>query len=194
MRRRGPGVLRSGSGQRSLRCNRGVTYVDFVKDVSQKRWTPAGWRITGLNAVAGTRGAEYLTLRKVDSTTAAVWVQGLYSTSGHPPRAGCQRAAPQSGCSRPRRRCCVLRQRAQLPGADRRCLPRVRSRPLGRPAAQPGQRDDGVGQGHSAPVSPQDRGMSCIADSFEAALAPGPDVLICDAGALRWRPRCAGSP
>ena len=66
-------------------CNRGKTYTDSADRVSQNRWTPAGWRIIGLNAAAGTSGTKTLTLRKVDKTAAAVWVQGVYLASTTPP-------------------------------------------------------------------------------------------------------------
>jgi hypothetical protein len=67
-------------------CNRGKAYRDSVNDVSQNRWTPAGWRIRGLNAAAGTSGTKLLTLRKVDNTAAPVWVQGVYLTASLAPR------------------------------------------------------------------------------------------------------------
>jgi hypothetical protein len=65
--------------------NRGKTYTDSVDHITRNRWSPAGWRITGLNTAAGTMGTKTLTLRKVDSTVDPVWVQGIYLTSDDAP-------------------------------------------------------------------------------------------------------------
>jgi len=80
------GYFGRGQDNGSYACNRSKTYTDSVDRVTKNRWTPAGWRISGLNAAAATTGTKTLTLRKVDNTGAPVWVQGVYLTSGHPPR------------------------------------------------------------------------------------------------------------
>ncbi|MDQ5840881.1 MAG: hypothetical protein M3537_07015 [Chloroflexota bacterium] len=79
------GYFGRGQDTGTYASNRGKTYTDSVDRVSLNRWTPAGWRITGLNAAAGTSGTKTLTLRKVDNTVAAVWVQGAYLASSTQP-------------------------------------------------------------------------------------------------------------
>ena len=66
-------------------CNRGASYTSSV-DGTLNQSSPAGWRVTGLNAAAGTSGTKTLTLRKVDDSAEPVWVQGVYPASrGTPP-------------------------------------------------------------------------------------------------------------
>lgn len=80
------GYFGRGQDNGTYACNRSRTYRDTVDDVSLNRFTPAGWRISGLNAAAGTSGKKILTLRKVNSTLAPVWVQGVYLTASRGPR------------------------------------------------------------------------------------------------------------
>ena len=64
-------------------CNRGASYRAVGGILNQ--WTPAGWRVTGLNAAAGTSGTKTLVLRKVDDSAEPVWVQGVYPSSRETP-------------------------------------------------------------------------------------------------------------
>jgi hypothetical protein len=76
-------------------CNRGTSYTDSLDHVTQS-WTPAGWRISGLNTAARTRATKTLTLRKIDNTTATVWVQGVYLASRTSPRVFVAKEPPRN--------------------------------------------------------------------------------------------------
>lgn len=61
-------------------------YTDSVDDVTLNRWSPYGIRVMGMSTVAGTSGNKTLTIRKVGNDTKPVFVNGVYLTSGTPPR------------------------------------------------------------------------------------------------------------
>jgi hypothetical protein len=76
--------------------NRGKAYTGTVDRVTQNTWTPAGWRVTGLNAAARTTGTKTLTLRNINKTPARVWVQGVYLPSATSPRVFVAKEPPRN--------------------------------------------------------------------------------------------------
>lgn len=61
-------------------------YVDTVDDTTLNRWSPAGIRVTGMDALAGTSGAKVLTIRKIGNDTTPIWVSAVYLRAAQPPR------------------------------------------------------------------------------------------------------------
>jgi hypothetical protein len=89
------GYFGRGQDDGTYSCNRGTSYKSSVDHLTQS-WTPAGWRISGLNTAARTRGTKILTLRKIDNFTATVWVQGVYLLSSNPVRVFVAKEPPRN--------------------------------------------------------------------------------------------------
>jgi len=165
------GYFGRGPDRSTYACNRGRTYVDSVDDVSQNRWTPAGWRIRGLNAAARTSGTKTLTLRKIDNTASAVWVQGVYLTSGSAPPVLVAKEPPRNpgGTSQSAVASFYANEPAYRTMIDGVCNEYGAAHPV----------DLRPGWDNSTMVSVKDTsyrfhpntlGMSCMADNFEKAL------------------------
>ena len=152
-------------------CNRGASYKSAVGG-TMNRWSPAGWRVTGLNAAAGTSGTKTLVLRKVDATVVPVWVQGVYLTSSAAPPVFVAKEPPRNpdATSRGAVAAFYANQGAYRALIDAMCNEYNRAVSV----------DLAPGWDNTTMVSVLDRthrfhpntlGMACIADNFERAIS-----------------------
>ena len=151
-------------------CNRGASHKSSVGG-ALNQWTPAGWRVTGLNAAAGTSGPKTLVLRKVDERAEPVWVQGVYATSDAAPPVFVAKEPPRNpgAANKPAIDAFYANQ-----GAYRALIDAVCDE-----YSQAVSVDLAPGWDNTTMVSaldtrtrfhPNTLGMSCIADNFERAI------------------------
>ena len=165
------GYFGRGRDKGNYASNRGKTYTDSVDRITRNRWSPAGWRITGLNAAAGTTGTKTLTLCKVDSTVDPVWVQGIYLISGDAPPVLVAKEPPRNRAAVSKAAVHVFyrnetRYRALIDSVcdEYSAAYSVDLRPGWDNTTMVSKRDTG-GRFH-----PNTLGMSCIASNFERAI------------------------